>query len=111
MKENIIKTISMLLWGLTAVVAGYEIFLIRYIVTQFYFIALEWQKVPITVLEKLSATGVGNVASLGMAIVAIVIVVGGFDFHWKHAGERRSFILLGWTILFQVVILGIDFLV
>ena len=75
MKENIIKTISMLLWSLTAVLAAYEVFLIRYIVTQLYFIVMEWREVPITVLEKLSATGVGNVASLGMAIVAIVIVV------------------------------------
>lgn len=108
MKENIIKTISMLLWSLTAVLAGYEVFLIRYIVTQLYFIVLDWREVSITVLEKLSATGVGNVASLGMAIIAIVIVVGGFDFHWKHAGERRSFIILGWTFVFQLVILGIE---
>jgi len=110
MKENIIKTCVMLLWGLTAVVAAYEIFLTRYIVTQLYFLVLEWRKIPITVLDKLSATGVGNVASLGMAIVSIVIVVGGFDYHWKHAGERRSFIFLGCTILFQLFILGIDYL-
>ena len=108
MKENTIKTIAMLLWALTAVVAGYEIFLTRYIVSQLYFLLLQWREIPITILDRLSATGVGNVASLGMAIVAIVIVVGGFDYHWKHAGERRSSIILGLTILFQLTILGIE---
>ena len=65
----------MVLWGLTAVIAGYEVFLIRYIVTQIYFLILKIQDVPINVLERLSATGVGNIASLGMAIIAIAIVV------------------------------------
>jgi len=98
----------MVLWIATAILAGYEIFLARYIVTQLYFLVQNSREVPITVLTKLSATGVGNIASFGMAIVAIVIVVGGFDYHWRHGGEKKSFQLLVLTIIFQSIFLILD---
>ena len=101
----------MVLWGLTAFVAGYEVFLARYIVIQIYFLILAKIDAPINVLERLSATGVGNIASLGMAIVAIAIVVGGFDFHWRHAGETRSFKWLVATLLFQSIFIVLDFVI
>jgi len=94
----------MLLWALTAYLAGYQIFLIRSIVASVYLRLLENFTVPINVLERLSATGVGNIASLLMAILAIVIVVGGFDYHWGHAGEFRSFKILACTLAFQFFI-------
>ena len=103
-KKIVLKGISMLLWALTAYLAGYQIFLIRSIVSRVYLNLLENFSVNITVMERLSATGVGNIASLIMAIIAIVIVVGGFDYHWSHAGERRSFKLLAWTLVFQLSI-------
>ena len=94
----------MLLWGLTAYLAGYQIFLIRSIVSSVYLNLLEYLSDSITVLDRLSATGVGNIASLIMAIIAIVIVVGGFDYHWSHGGEPRSFKLLAVTLAFQFAI-------
>ncbi len=100
-KKIVLKGISMLLWALTAYLAGYQIFLIRSIVSSLYLNLLENFSVPITVLERLSATGIGNIASLIMAIIAIVIVVGGFDYHWSHGGEPRSFKLLAMTLAFQ----------
>jgi hypothetical protein len=99
----------MILWGLTAVIAGYEVFLARYIVTQLYFIALRKMDVSINVLERLSATGVGNIASLVMAIFAIGIVVGGFDYHWRYGGKKRSFKWLTITILFQAIFILLGF--
>jgi hypothetical protein len=56
------------------------------------------------VLDRLSAVGVGNIASLIMAIIAIVIVVGGFDYHWSHGGEPGSFKILALTLAFQIFI-------
>ena len=101
----------MLLWAITAYLAGYQIFLIRSIVSKAYLSVLENFSVPINVLERLSATGVGNIASLIMAIIGIVIVVGGFDYHWSHGGESRSFKVLGITFAFQFTIQAIYLLV
>jgi hypothetical protein len=94
----------MLLWALTAYLAGYQIFLVRSIVLRVYLNLLENFSIPITVQDRLSAAGVGNLASLIMAIIAIVIVVGGFDYHWSHGGEPRSFKLLAGTLAFQLFI-------
>jgi len=104
LRKITLKGISMLLWALTAYLAGYQIFLVRSIVSNIYLIVLENFEVPINVLERLSATGIGNIASLTMAIIAIVIVVGGFDYHWNHGGEPRSFKLLAGTLAFQMFI-------
>ena len=103
-RKIVLKGISMLFWGLTAYLAGYQIFLIRSIVSSVYLSLLENFSIPINVLERLSATGVGNIASLIMAIIAIVIVVGGFDYHWSHGGEPNSFKLLAITLGFQLSI-------
>lgn len=109
-KKIALKSLSMLLWALTAYLAGYQIFLIRGIVTSVYLKMLENFAVPINVLERLSATGVGNIASLLMAILAIVIVVGGFDYHWSHGGEPRSYKILALTLAFQLFIQILYFL-
>jgi hypothetical protein len=103
-KRIMLRGISMLLWAVTAYLAGYQVFLVRSITTRIYLSLLERMSIPINVLERLSATGVGNIASLIMAIIAIVIVVGGFDYHWNHGGGLRSFKLLAGTLIFQVFI-------
>jgi len=108
-KKIILKGISMLLWGLTAYLAGYQIFLIRSIVASVYLYLLENFSIPITMADRLSATGVGNIASLIMAIIAIVIVVGGFDYHWSYGGEPRSFKVLAGTLAFQIMIQALYF--
>jgi hypothetical protein len=104
-REIVYKVTAMVLWALTTWQASYQIFLTRHIIQSLYLRLLEMQSVPITVLNRLSATATGNIASLIMAIIAIVIVVGGFDYHWSHAGERRSFVLFGCTFAFQIGVL------
>ncbi len=106
-RQIILQGVSMLLWALTALLAGYEVFLTRHIVSRLYLKILDRLSLPINVLERLGATGLGNIASLIMAILAIMIVVGGFDYHWSHGGEKRSFKLLGWTFGFQIIILAL----
>lgn len=101
MKKITFKTISMVLWFLTAILAGYEIFLARSITYRLYIDILNYFSVPINVLERLSAAAVGNIASLFMAILAIAIIIGGFDYHWSYGGEKRSLKILGFTLLFQ----------
>ena len=105
LKNIVLKGVSLILWAVTAYLAVYEIFLVRSIVSKIYLGVLDRLSLPINVLEVLSATGLGNIASLIMAVVAIVIVVGGWDYHWKFRGDPRSFKLLGWTFAFQIVVL------
>ena len=95
----------MLLWLATTILAGYEVFLARHIVYYSYLRILDKFSLPISMVERLRGTSVGNIASLIMAIIAIAIVVGGFDYHWIHAGERKSYRIMAWTFLFQFAIL------
>ena len=71
MKTALLKSISMLLWGATAYLAGYEIFITRTLVSNVVLIALNHFAIQVSVLEKIGATGIGNIASLMMAMVAI----------------------------------------
>jgi hypothetical protein len=107
MNNVIKKSIAMSLWLLTAIIAGYQVFIARYLITNLYFLFLDRLSLPINVLERLSATGVGNIAALFMAIIAIVIVVGGFDYHWTRGGTKKSNKVLLWTFLFQIVVFGL----
>ena len=40
-----------------------------------------------------------------MAILAIAIIIGGFEFHSKHVGETKTLKILAWTLGIQVIIL------
>lgn len=107
MKSTLLKSSSMLFWGVTAYLAGYEIFITRTLVSTLFLMALDRFAVRISVLEKIGATGIGNIASLLMAILAIAIIVGGFDFHWSYGGTKRSFKVLLITLVLQFAYLCI----
>lgn len=105
-KQKILDiVIAAVLWFATSWLAVQEIFLARSLVTAIYFRVLDRFEVPINVLERLSATATGNLGALVMAIVAIVVVIGGFDYHWEHAGEKRSYQIFAWTFAFQFLFL------
>jgi hypothetical protein len=106
-KEIVYKVISLLLWAVTSILAGYEIFLTRSIVYTLYARVVTAFSIPFNVLERLSASATGNLSSLVMAIIALAIVVGGIDFHWKHAGEPRSFKVFALTFGFQLAVLAL----
>jgi hypothetical protein len=101
-KSILNKIIALILWALTALLAGYEIFLTRTMVIAIYFRIGALFSMPNTVLERLSASATGNIGALAMAILAIAIVIGGLDYHWSYAGEPRSYKLFGWTFGFQI---------
>lgn len=107
MKSSLLKIVSMLLWGVTAYLSGYEIFITRTLVSTLFLLALDHFSVQVSVLEKIGATGIGNIASLMMAFVAIAIIVGGFDYHWSYGGTKRSFQVLLITLVLQLAYLGI----
>ncbi len=107
MRKAILTSLSMLLWALSAITAGYQIFLTRHIVRYLYLRSLQLFSLPTSVTERLTATAIGNIAALLMAFFAMAVIIGGFDYHWSHAGGRRSFQALGWTFLFQLFIFAI----
>ena len=96
------KAVAMLLWAFTAVNAGMEIFFTRAMTVSFYYKIQGARSIPINIVQRLTAAPIGNIASLIMAIVAIAIVVGGFEYHWKYAGEHRSYKTFAWTFAFQL---------
>ncbi|MCJ7623978.1 MAG: hypothetical protein MUO76_10780 [Anaerolineaceae bacterium] len=110
LQKVISKVIAMSLYSITAVLSVYEIFMARNMVISAYNHLIQRYDFPSTVLERLSAAATGNITALLMAIIAIVIVVGGFDFHWSHAGEPRSFKIFGWTFAFQITFMALYFL-
>ena len=57
------------------------------------------------------AAALAQGATIVMAIFAIAIIVGGFEYHRKHVGEARSLKILGWTLGIQVFILAFGFFV
>ncbi len=96
------KVIAMLFWALTAIIAGLEIFFTRAMSESIYYRLQIMRSIPINILHRLTAPAIGNIAALIMAIVAIAIVIGGFDYHWKYAGEYRSYKTFAWTFAFQL---------
>jgi hypothetical protein len=95
----------MFIWLITTILAGYEVFLARHIAYYSYLWIVDKYILPVNIIERIRGIGIGNLASLVMAIIAIVIVVGGFDYHWEHAGEWKSYRVLAITIVFQLIIL------
>jgi hypothetical protein len=52
-----------------------------------------------------SSVNLGNWAVFALALIYIVFVVGGGEYHYKRVGQRKSWKLFGWTIAVEVAIL------
>ena len=57
---------------------------------------------PSELLARVRADPFSKLVALFMAVLALLIVVGGFDFHLGNAGKRRSWVVFGWTFGFQL---------
>jgi hypothetical protein len=99
--------IAVILWFITSWIAVQEIFLARSMFISIYFRILQILSLPATIRERLTAPVIGNLAAFVMAVVAIVIVIGGFDYHWNHVGEKKSYKVFAWTLAFQLVFLAL----
>ncbi len=106
MKNALQKIVAMGLWLISALLAGYEVFLVRHIVRHTYLWLHEIFVFSPRTVERLTASAIGNLAAVLMAFVAIAIVIGGFDYHWSYAGQRKSYKLLAFTFILELAILG-----
>lgn len=99
------------LWLVTAVLAFYEILVVREIVFSLYarLVAALGNNVQVT--ERFLATALGQASVYIMVVVAIAIVIGGFEYHHKRVGDPRSRKILLWTLGIQVGILLLGLIV
>jgi hypothetical protein len=97
------------LWLGTAILAVYLIALVPDIVMSIYAWLLVFIGRTVQVRSAFEAAALGQGATILMAIIAIAIIVGGFEYHRKHVGETRSLKVLGWTLGIQLLTLVIGF--
>jgi hypothetical protein len=96
---------AFILWALTSVLAVWEILLVRSLsarVLTRYFVS---QGSPSELLAAARAHPLSNLVALPMTFLALLIVVGGFDFHLGNVGKRRSWVIFAWTLGIQITIL------
>lgn len=104
-----LHALTFVLWALTAFLAIWEIFVVRAIVVRIatrYFMG----QVGLTrTMAGVHANTYGKGVTLFMALIAIMVVLLGFDYHFAHVSERRSWKIFAWTLGIQVAILGLGF--
>jgi hypothetical protein len=88
--------IAFTLWLLTAVLALWEIFVIREMALRFYIHFL-----PIGIGQRAASGGaavLGTWIFLPLVILFIAVAIGGAEYHYRRVGQPRSWQVLGWTL-------------
>ncbi len=98
------------LWLGTAILAVYEIALVPDIAISIHAWLLVLSGRTAQVRSNFEAAALGQGVTLVMAIIAIAVIVGGFEYHRKRVGEARSLKILLWTLGIQVFILALGLL-
>lgn len=99
----IVKTFG--LWLVTAVIAFFEILAMRDIVYNLYARLIVAFNGTARTADYAMATWLGEAAVYVMVVAAIVIIIGGFEYHRQHIGQPRSLKILLWTLGIQLAIL------
>ena len=108
-KKPAVYVSVVVLWLFTSIFAFWEIMIIRALVIRVlirYYMAQEGLSL---IMSNARADVFGKVAAILMTIFAIFVVVFGFDYHFEHAGEPKSWKLFGWTLGFQFLLLALAF--
>jgi hypothetical protein len=118
MMNESVKTHSILayvetfgLWLATAVLAFYEILVVRNLVFDLYARLLAAFGSTVAVSDHFWATALGQASVYVMVFVAIAVIIGGFEYHYKRVGDPRSRKLLLWTLGIQAGILLLSLIV
>lgn len=108
--KPLIYLAAFLLWAATGVLAIWEITLVRAASQRLLTRYFASHGSPSTLLAGVRADPFSKVVALIMTALALVIVVGGFDYHLDHAGKRRSWRLFAWTLGVQLALLLLSYL-
>ncbi len=99
------------LWLVTSVLAAWEISVVRNTVLRLYarfFAPEEFSGLGASYWQ---ATNLSQWAVILLAIVAIGIIIGGFEYHHRRVGDPRSLKVLGWTLGIQLFLLALALIV
>ena len=99
------------LWLVTAVLAFYEILIVRDLVFSLYARLVAVLGNGVSLIDRFLATALGQVSVYIMVFVTIAVVIGGFEYHHKRVGDPRSRKILYWTLGVQVGILLLSLIV
>lgn len=97
--------VAFVLWLLTAVLAFWEIFIIREMALRLYVHFL-----PIDIDQRAASGGAGVLGAwifLPLVILFIAIAIGGAEYHYKRVGQPRSWQLFGRTLAVELSILAL----
>ncbi len=107
--ENVKKTavylVVAILWLLTSGIAFWEIFTVRAMVIRVAIRTFMERDGLSLIMANAKADPIGKIVAILMTVIAIIVVVFGFDYHLDHAGKLKSWKLFGWTFGFQLFIL------
>ena len=95
------------LWLATSILAVWEISILRGAVGSFYARFLAPGSATGQNTAYWQATSLSQGAVVVMAIVAIAIIIGGFEYHHRRVGQRQSLKVLGWTLGSQLFLLAL----
>ena len=93
------------LWIGTTILAVFEISLVRNIVDSIYTRWMVFSDRPAQLRAAFGATALGQGITIVMALMAIAIIIGGFEYHSKRVGEPKAMKVLVWTLGIQIFIL------
>lgn len=99
------------LWLGTVILAIYEISLVREIILSIYAWFLVISDRTAQVRADFQAAALGQGVTIVMAILAIAIIIGGFEYHHRRVGDPKALKILLWTLGVQIVILAIGLLI
>ena len=99
------------MWLASAALAVYEISLVREFVTSLYAWWLVLSDRSVQVRSNFEATSLAQIVTLVMGVLAIVIIIGGFEYHHKRVGDRKARKVLLWTLGVQLAVLALGWIV
>jgi hypothetical protein len=93
------------MWLITAVLAVLQISVMRQIVLSIYTTIVMINGENTGLKTAFQATALEQGVTIVMGILAIVIIIGGFEYHHRRVGDPKSLKILGWTLGVQSLIL------
>ena len=109
-KKPAVYVSVVVLWLLTSLIAFWEIMTLRSLVIRVAIRVFMERDGLSLIMANARADLYGKVAAIIMTIIAIFIVVFGFDYHFDNIGKSKSWIFFGWTFGFQFLLLALAFI-
>ncbi len=95
------------LWLATSALAVWEISIIRNAVVGFYARFLAPENAGGQGTTYWQATNLSQWAVIILAVFAIGVIIGGFEYHHRRVGEKKSLKVLGYTLGIQLFLLAV----